>query len=335
MKNKKRSIIIFIIILILILAGTLVLALRVYSKKTVQEADSSNTEEEKEKWQEGTVYFNGKPYQYNYAIKTYLFLGIDKEEKVTKAEDGISGGQSDALFLIVEDTEQKKVSLIAINRNAMTTLDIYDKEGNYLGQEEGQICLQHGYGDGEKQSCRRSVDAVSRLFYQLPIQGYISLHMGALPKLNDLAGGIEVEVLQSLKDETRGVDLKEGEQVTLNGQEAYVYLRGRDIDEFDSASMRLERQKQYIAQYGKKAKQKFAEDASFANTFCEIIEDYAVTNIELVELIDEVSEYTFEDEAIYTVPGETVMGEKFEEFEVDDEALYQMIIDIFYKPIEK
>ena len=31
--------------------------------------------------------------------------------------------------------------------------------------------------------------------------------------------------------------------------------------------------------------------------------------------------------------GETVMGEVFEEFYADEEALYEMILDIFYEPV--
>jgi hypothetical protein len=37
---------------------------------------------------------------------------------------------------------------------------------------------------------------------------------------------------------------------------------------------------------------------------------------------------------MYTVPGETVKTEVFEEYHVDDKALYQMIIDIFYEEVE-
>ena len=37
---------------------------------------------------------------------------------------------------------------------------------------------------------------------------------------------------------------------------------------------------------------------------------------------------------MYTVSGETVMGEEFEEFYVDDDALYDLIIQIFYEEVE-
>ena len=45
-----------------------------------------------EKWSEGVISHNGQRYRYNKNIRTYLFMGIDTDEPVHKAEDGISGG---------------------------------------------------------------------------------------------------------------------------------------------------------------------------------------------------------------------------------------------------
>jgi hypothetical protein len=40
-------------------------------------------------------------------------------------------------------------------------------------------------------------------------------------------------------------------------------------------------------------------------------------------------------ESIYDVPGEVVMGERLEEFYVDDTGLYELILDVFYNRIEE
>ena len=45
--------------------------------------------------------------------------------------------------------------------------------------------------------------------------------------------------------------------------------------------------------------------------------------------------YHFDQSSIYSLEGETVQGDKFEEFYVDEDALYEMIIDIFYEPVEE
>ena len=68
------------------------------------------------------------------------------------------------MFLAVMNPHDKSVSIIAVNRNAMALVDVYDEDGVYMGQYTKQITLQHGYGDGMELSCERSVAAVSRTF---------------------------------------------------------------------------------------------------------------------------------------------------------------------------
>ena len=59
------------------------------------------------------------------------------------------------MFLAVMNPHDKSVSIIAVNRNAMALVDVYDEDGVYMGQYTKQITLQHGYGDGMELSCER------------------------------------------------------------------------------------------------------------------------------------------------------------------------------------
>lgn len=337
-KNDKIAGAILLAVLLCI-AATAVLLYRMQSKKVVN-ADNDMPKETEiqsagtDKWQEGIVSYHGKKYQYNTSIKNYLFLGIDEDGPVKKAADGISGGQSDAMFLLVADDKKKELSIIAINRNTMTDVKVYDENGEYVNTAKLQICLQHGYGDGMRVSCLRSVDAVSELFYNLPIAGYLSMNMDALPIVNDAVGGVEVEVRDNLENESRGVSLKQGDVVTLTGDEAYVYLRSRDIEVFNSAEERLNRQVQYMTALFGKIKDIAEDQPSVFKTVSSAIEDYTVSSIDFVKLAEVSVQYEFDDSHVYKVPGETVMGEQFEEYQVDDEALYEMILDIFYEPVE-
>ena len=151
--------------------------------------------------------------------------------------------------------------------------------------------------------------------------------------MNDAVDGVEVTVLHDLVYEDRGVNLTEGETVTLNGQEAYVYLRGRDIHEYDSATNRLRRQEQYITAYMDKLKTAAGNDVSAAVKIYESIEEYIVSSIDFAGLVSEVSGYTYTSDNLYTIPGETVMGEVYEEYHVDEEAFYDMILEIFYTEV--
>lgn len=299
-------------------------------KPTIQTEDES---EYPEKWQEGVVSYNGKNYIYDHNIKTYLFMGIDKDEPVETAEDYNSGGQSDAMFLLVCNKEEKTLSVISINRNTMTRVLTCYANGLETGYTESQICVQHGFGDGKKLSCSRTVDAVSYLFYNQPINGYMSMNVGAVPMMNDGVGGITLTVLNDIELKSKDVSLKEGETVTLSGDEAYAYLRSRDVGEFDSATLRLRRQEQYITAYLDKLKALTISNPMLVMNVYEDIAPYVVSDMSVADVVTELMGYEYSPDRMYTVPGETVAGDKFEEFHVDDEALYDLIIRVFYKEV--
>lgn len=286
-----------------------------------------------EKWQEGVVEYKGSSYRYNSSIRSYLIMGIDNDNWVEEAPDGISGGQSDAMFLLVADSEAQQLSVISINRNTMTDIDVYDRDGNSLGRMEGQICLQHAFGDGRRLSCTRSMAVVSELFGNIPISGYLSMNMGGMPMMNDAVGGVEVTVLQDIKVSDKEVNLRAGETRTLTGVEAYCYLRNRDVKEFNSASDRLRRQEQYISNYMKKLRSLTERSPSMAVGVYRSIADYMVTSVDFADLITELMDYEFSEAHMYTVPGDTVMGERFEEYYVDEEAFQDLIYEVFYTKI--
>ena len=287
-----------------------------------------------EKWQEGTVSYNGKYYRYNNRLKNYLFMGIDTDEAVYNMDTKDTGYQSDALFLVVANSMDQKISVITINRNTMTEIERFTGNGVSMGKAESQICVQHAYGDGKKLSCTRVEEAVSNLFYNIPLHGYISVNMGAIPKMNDAVGGVTVSVLDDLNYENRGVSLKKGEVVTLNGQEAYCYLRGRDTNDFDSATERLRRQEQYITSFISDLQASDDRQKTVINLFS-AIEDYTVTNIDFTKLLNTLLDFEYSEDNLYTVPGETRLGfDGYEEYYVDEEAFYDLIIQIFYEEVE-
>lgn len=291
-----------------------------------------------EKWQEGVVTYKGKSYRYNSNIHTYLMMGIDKDEPVEPAKDYISGGQSDAMFLLVTDSENQTLKVVSINRNSVTPIEVYDENGYSLDTIDAQICLQHTYGDGKKLSCMRSVDAVSNMFENIPISGYLAMNMGAIPLMNDAIGGVELTALQTISVPDADVHIKKGETLTLNGQEAYYYLRGRDTHEFGSANKRLRREEQYIIAYMDKLKQISGGNAAGVVDVYNSISDYLVTSVDFTSLITELMDYEFTQDQLYTVPGKTVAGEPvdgqtYEEYHIDKDGLKKLIMEVFYQPV--
>lgn len=283
-------------------------------------------------WQEGDIRYQGTVYRYNEDVLTFLFMGIDKNSEVKTLQEGTKGGQADAMFLLVLNPQSKEASIIAIPRDTMAEIYVYNENGDYIGTSTAQLALQHGYGDGAAISCQRTVDAVSRLFYGLGISGYCSINMEAIPKLNDAVGGVEVEILEDIP----GTKLKAGNSALLKGKDAYTYLRSRDTKSFGSAGKRLERQKQYLTAYAAKAMGEMKKDITLPVTLYNTLSKYMVTDVTIDEvsyLASQASGYHFDSQNMYSLAGETVMGEKFEEYYLDEDALYELILKVFYNDI--
>ncbi len=294
------------------------------------------TQEEEQQWQEGWVKYQGNLYAYNEDILTFLFMGIDKDSGGERVTEGTDGGNADALFLAVMNPKKKTVQIIGINRNTMADVDIYDEKGNYLMTSKAQITVQHGFGNGLEESCEYQKKAVSRLFYGLPVHGYAAIYMSAIPTINDAVGGVDVKVIEDLTEKDKSL-VKDAE-VHLMGETAFWYVKYRDANIFGSADMRLERQKQYLNAFVAAAKNASKKDIGVVLDLYRAVVPMMVTDITLDEvayLAPAALDYQFGGEgSFYMLEGETVMGEEFEEFYLDEDALYEMILEIFYEPVE-
>ena len=283
------------------------------------------------------VTYQGEKYGYNEDLVSILFLGVDKEafEKGGRVGDG-KAGQADALFLLVLDTKTGKSRLIAISRDTMTDVNVYSDLGNFIGTEKMQLCLAYTYGDGKKKSCENTVRAVSRLFYGMPIAAYAALDLDAIEVLTDAVGGVEVKVTKDLT--ILDPSLKEGETKVLTGEQAQWYVRSRLVEEkeatADANSDRIERQKQYLAAFGGKAAEQFKKNPLFLLNLYQKIRDFSVTNLsasEVTYLGTLLFRGGFQDAGILSIKGEASMGETYAEFHVDEQAMYEMVLEVFYR----
>lgn len=289
----------------------------------------------------GTLRYQGKTYTYKQDILTFLFMGVDTEGAVAALEEGQRGGQADALFLTALDRKSGRISLIGINRDTMTQIKRYDINGLYAGEAQEQIALAYAYGDGQEKSCENTVEAVSKLFYGLPIHGYCAVRMDAVKVLNDAVGGVDVTIPESAAMADMEIDgaryktgWQTGQQVHLMGNDAYTFIRYRDVETAESAEARLERQKAYLQALWTQAKAAIRNDLTLPVTLYNKLKPYMVTDIsaeEAVHLAGEIISYDFGGGNVYGLTGEVRMGETFEEFYPDETALYELILQIFYE----
>ena len=279
------------------------------------------------------VVYKGEKYVYNDDMITLLLLGIDKTTKVEPAKDGISGGQSDAIFLVTLNPDTKIMDVIAIPRDSIAKIWVYDKNGNFVQTGKAQICLQHGYGDGMELSNERAVNAISNLMYGIPIHSCTSINMGAVGMLNDAVGGVTLESLETF--DYAGYSYVKGQTITLKGNQAYEYLHYRDKSRHNTASERLARQKQYINLFIDKAISAAKEDLGVVTDVYNIIKDYTVTDLSLDEMVYLASEVvTYDFGEIYSLTGTLDTSRKYERFYLDEAALQDLIIKKFYQKVE-
>lgn len=327
MKKKKRLnkkqifLLVIVVICIVAVAGWLIYSQVEKTRKTIRSGGNvQSTENDK------IVTYEGKKYQYNKNLKNLVFLGIDKREEVEVQKYPGRGGQSDCILLLVMDEKEKTTQLLQISRDSMVNLKIYDAEGTLLAEEQGQIALQYAYGDGEKKSCRLARDAVSELLFGMPVEGYVSLNMDGIVTIVDTLGGIPI----TFEEDYTYVDpaYEKGAAVTLDGAAAEKFVRYRDSQVTGSNNDRMERQTIFLQALLKSVKSYVHGEKDY-DTLLDSADPYMVTDLKAEEM-KAMSEYQIQ-EKIEKVPGETVAGEVHDEYHVDDDALYELILDIFYK----
>lgn len=295
------------------------------------------SEDEYVELEEGQLFHEGEIWQYNEEIMTFLCLGVDARSGISKEKTIGKGGQADAVMLIVVNPHTKQIEIINVNRDSMVEVELYDTEGGYAGTKTLQIALQYAYGDGRIRSCELMEQAVSDLFYGIPIHGYVALDMESIPTINDMVGGVDVVVQEDMTKYK--ADWYEGASIHLNGKDALLYIREREEEsaELGTNLKRIERQKQYLAQFVNKLKEKTKADITFPLNLYGKVQKHMVTSFSLDEityLASSLIGYDFSMENVSTIQGEMKMGEKNEEFYVDDEVLRKKIIETFYEKVE-
>lgn len=302
------------------------------SRPELKPIKTKDTEIKTEILDENTLKYKGVKYCYNDEMINLLFVGVDTSGAVEGEREGQNAGQADTIFLAALDNKRKKATLIPVNRDTMTEISIYDVYGQFMGKETEQIALSYAFGDGEKKSAELTRDAVSNLFYGLPIQGYFALNTSAIPVVNDMVGGVKV----SLLDDFTSVDATyvKGAQVQLQGSFSETYVRGRmGVGEGTNES-RMARQQQYITALAGQAIQAVKENMTLPISLYQAIMPYMVTDISVDEfsyLATQAVSYSLNDDFIQRVPGKVDETDMYVRYLVDEEKLYEFILQVFYE----
>lgn len=341
-KRKLHPLVIAVIILLLfaLLLCASVVGLWIHGRSTMTQVTQAPTlppqtePVDAENAPVDTVFeHNGKRYKYNSNMVNLLLLGIDSEEKPDEYQGGCD--QADVIVLAALNLKDNKMSLISLSRDIICEIEATDNDGNNAGLIQTQLALTYGYGDGQHESCEATRDAVSNIFYGLPIQGYAAYYMNGIVELNDAVGGVTVTIIEDYPFSKQGQTKHwvEGAKITLNGKWAEYYIRARVEYGVDSNDLRMVRQKQYMLALVNKAIDKVKENPASILKIYDAVDDYVLTDLDIGEisyLATKAAGMDFSGE-IQSLSGELILGkDELAELHVDQDALFDLMLDTFY-----
>ena len=281
---------------------------------------------------DNTVVYKGATYEYNKDVTAVLCLGVDKKS-FSNGSAG-SNGQADAIFLAALDTKTGRSTVIPIPRDSMVEVDVYSEKEEYVGIKNTQLCLAYAYGDGGHTSCKNVAKSVSRMFYGIPIDSYIAIDMDALSVLADQVGGVKVTLTEDM--DILGRMYGKGQEVTLKGALTQAFLQKRSGG-LESSLDRMERQKQFVQKFTVSAIEKTKKDITAPVKIFKAITPYMVTDLSVADISFLTS--CFMGGKVGTsveykrISGKMEQPGKYAEYIYDPQSVYEIIIDVFYKPL--
>lgn len=280
------------------------------------------------------IEFEGKFYKRNSTVKAFLCIGVDSagemEEKIST-----TAGQADGIMVVAHNVADDTIKILMIPRDTMTPITLTDLQGNVLGKDTHHITLAYAYGDGREVSCERTQEAVSGLLNGLRIDGYLAMNTGMISVLNDMVGGVTVQI------ETEGLEradpeLRMGATVTLRGRQAEIFVCYRDIKQDHSAIIRMIQQKQYMEKFFNTLQLKAAGEDQLVMHIMQTVQDHMITNMAKdqymkVALAVINSRHPLTSEDILCIPGRDVTTERFDEFYHDPVESQKLVLELFYQ----
>lgn len=317
--------------LIKIILGLLIFALAIFAvyisvekimPYLIPTADIEDTPENK------TVVKDGKEYYPRQDISVFLLMGIDRSGKVMPSTSYNNSGAADVISLAVFDDTNKTFNVLMLNRDTMADITVLGVDGSPADTIKAQLALSHTYGTGVEDSCENVKRAVSDLLGGIHIDYYISMNMDVVSILNDTVGGVTVNVTDDFSEIDSSIPKGE---VTLKGDQALSFVRNRKGVGDQLNLSRMERQTQFIEGFMKAVDKKAEQNDAVALEIYNSISEYVVSDCPMSTfdgIIDRVSEYTLSD--VIKPEGENKKGQEYMEFYVDESALEDIAIRLFY-----
>ena len=281
-----------------------------------------------------TVSYKGETYVLNENITTVLLIGVDRKELEAGTDRG-AAGEADCIMLLSMDAKTGETKIVNISRESYAQVDIYSVSDAYIESKNTQICRAYAYGDGAELSCENTVKSVRRILYGMPIHTYVALDMRFIGAATDAVGGITVTALSDVKMPDDRI-VEKGTVIELRGAEAERYVRYRDRTLLNSNLLRMERQKQYVALFVKKALSETKRDLTTVMDLYKALSQYMTTDLSVADVTFLFSTFlnqgaTYEFSAIQ---GRLDRLDENAIYYLDETDIYETVLDLYYTKVE-
>lgn len=313
--NKNITKIFIVIIALLITAGLFFFVINKNKDVVITDDDTYDYH---------VIEYNGERYNYNTDLISILLMGIDSKEGVD--------GQSDHMSLLIIDRKNKEYKLLAVPRETITEVEIYSKEGVFLGLSDTFLGLAYPNGMNAGMGAVKAMEATSKLLYNIPIIYYAVGNMNVLPEMAEIVGDVDIE-LQDDSLAYKNPEWVKGYVFNVNPNTIETFLRSRNTSEGFTNRERMGRQNLYLNWFFDNIKDINEKDSSFLlDKLSEILND-CDTNISIDEaetLFGLVMDSMRSDPFIYQIEGRYASGFIHDEFYPNEDQLKSLIIKLFY-----
>lgn len=281
-----------------------------------------------------TVEYQGTQYQLKKNLTSILLIGADKTEDAVAPDIAFrSGGQADFLTLLVIDDQEDTVKRINIDRDTITDITVLSALGKPKGTRKAQISLAHGFGGDAEQAAMLTVNAASNLLQGLEIGDYVTFTMNGIAAMNDLVGGVDVTIQEDLT----AIDpaFVNGQQITLQGVQAELFVRARKNVTDGTNLKRMQRQNAFLSSFTDIVSQKMQDKPGFINDLLDNLEPYMTSSLRtghLANIIYKSRGYTRTEP--FSFSGERkVNALNNMEFYPDEDSIMKAVLGAFYEQL--
>ena len=279
------------------------------------------------------ISYEGRKYKYNNLITTVLYAGLDSSGEMKTYSVAGEAPRADIINLAVLDKKNKKMSVISISRYTLTRIRRYSMFLQNSDYYVGMLCYAFPFGDGGALSCENLTESVSNLL-GVPVNEYVVTNLDSMTYINDIVGGVTVEVPNDdLAEKLPGV--KKGSSLEITSDNVMTYLRTRDTNVHFSNDSRLERQKSYITAYVEKLQALLPDRRGEIWDKLDQMNRYLLTSVtknKYIQYAKLLSTVDFSSQNYYNLPGENQRGMYYDEFVPDETGIRKLVIDLFYEP---